>query len=243
MFTRNDPSTRNDLTTDTAVTDAKPRVRGGRLTMPRSRGAASGLLLIILGVYGAVIPFLGPAFDFAYSPGSDWTAGRGWLQVLPGVVAALGGALLLVSRNRATAMLGGWLAVAAGAWFVIGRLLAGPLGLGDVGSPSATTEGRRVALELAYFDGLGVLIVLLGALALGRITVRSVRDVEILQRPVAAPATAAPVATTGPVATGAATTGPVTTGPVNAAPVDAEPRRRGGWRNWGPNRNRPLVHR
>ena len=38
-------------------------------------------------------------------------------------------------------------------------------------------------LELAYFYGLGALIMFLGAAALGRISVRSVRDVEIRREP------------------------------------------------------------
>jgi len=62
--------------------------------MPRSRGAASGFLLIVLGIWGAAVPFVGPSFDFAFSPGRDWSTARGWLEVLPGAAAALGGALL-----------------------------------------------------------------------------------------------------------------------------------------------------
>ena len=177
--------------------------RGGRLRMRRSRGAASGLLLIVLGAWGAAVPFVGPTFDFSYSLGQDWTAGRGWLQVLPGAVAALGGLLLLVSGNRATAMLGGWLAVVAGAWFVVGRAVAGPLALGDVGTPVASTDTQRVWMELTTFYGLGALIVFFGALALGRLSIRSVRDVEYGRRPVppAADRTeviTAPEAQTGP---------------------------------------------
>ncbi len=155
--------------------------------MPRSRGAMSGLLLILLGAWGALIPFVGTYLDFAFTPEQawTWTDARGWLEVLPGVVAALGGLLLLVSGNRATAMLGGWLAVIAGAWFVVGRALAGPLGIGDAGTPVAATETKAVTIELAYFYGLGALIVFLGAMALGRISVRSVRDVEFVDRPMA----------------------------------------------------------
>ncbi|WP_123029142.1 hypothetical protein [Mycolicibacterium stellerae] len=158
--------------------------RGGRLQMPRSRGAASGFLLILLGIWGGLIPFVGPYFDFAFSPDREWawTAARGWLEVLPGVATAVGGFLLLSSRNRFTAMLGGWLTVLAGAWFVVGRALAGPLGLGDVGTPVAATETKRVALDLAYFYGLGALIIFLGALALGRLSIRSARDVRYAQR-------------------------------------------------------------
>lgn len=175
------------------MNDIDTRPRGGRLHMPRSRGAASGLLLILLGVWGAAVPFIGPRFDFAYSLGEEWTPGRGWLQVLPGAVAVVGGLLLLASRNRATAMLGGWLAVVAGAWFVVGRAFAGPLNLGDVGTPVAATDTKRVWLELTYFYGLGALIVFLGALALGRLSVRSVRDVEYGNRPIAT--TDQPIAT------------------------------------------------
>lgn len=172
------------------MTDTRVRPRGGRMRMPRSRGAMSGFLLILLGAWGALIPFVGPLLDFAYSPDRAWawTAGRGWLEVLPGAVTVLGGLLLLMSGNRATAMLGGWLAVAGGAWFIVGRALAGPLGLGDAGVPLAATEAKHVALELTYFYGLGALIVFLGAAALGRISVRSVRDVEWADHPVAADA-------------------------------------------------------
>jgi hypothetical protein len=156
--------------------------------MPRSRGAASGFLLIVLGGWGAAAPFLGPTLGFAYQPSQDWSAARGWLEVLPGVATVLGGSLLLVSRNRATAMLGGWISVVAGAWFVVGRAAAGPLALGDVGAPVAATDNRRLLLELSYFHGLGALIVFLGAVALGRLSIRSSRDVEYARRPEAAAA-------------------------------------------------------
>ncbi|WP_264014235.1 hypothetical protein [[Mycobacterium] manitobense] len=162
------------------------RARGGRMRIPRSRGAASGFLLILLGLWGALVPFIGPYFDFAFTPDQvwAWTTARGWLEVLPGVVTVVGGFLMLTSRNRATAMLGGWLTVAAGAWFVIGRALAGPLGLGNAGAPVATNDTKRVWLELTYFYGLGALIVFLGAIAIGRLSVRSARDIAYAQRPV-----------------------------------------------------------
>ena len=170
------------------MSDTRVRARGGRMRMPRSRGAASGFLLILLGAWGALIPFVGPYFDFSFTPDQEWywTTARGWLEVLPGAATALGGLFLLMSGNRVTAMFGGWLTVLAGAWFVVGRALAGPLGIGDVGGPVAATETKRVWLELTYFYGLGALIVFLGAIALGRLSVRSARDIAYAQRPVAA---------------------------------------------------------
>jgi len=178
------------------MSDTRVDARGGRLQMPRSRGAMSGFLLILLGAWGALIPFVGPYFDFAFTPDQEWfwTTARGWLEVLPGAATALGGLILLVSGNRATAMFGGWLTVLAGAWFVVGRALAGPLGIGDVGAPAAATETKRVWLELTYFYGLGALIVFFGAVALGRLSVRTARDIAYVQRPVAAAAQPQPVA-------------------------------------------------
>ena len=61
------------------MVDTPTRGRGGALHIPRSRGAASGLLVIVLGLWGALVPFIGPYFNFAFSPDQawTWTAGRG----------------------------------------------------------------------------------------------------------------------------------------------------------------------
>ena len=162
----------------------------GSLHMPRSRGAVSGLLLIILGVWGALIPFIGPYFHFAYTPDQvwAWSTARAWLEVFPGATTAVGGFLLLVSGNRATAMFGAWLAVIAGAWFVVGRTLASPMRLGDIGHPIAVTDAKRAVIEISYFSGLGALIVFLGGAVLARVTVRTLRDVEFASESERAPA-------------------------------------------------------
>jgi hypothetical protein len=164
--------------------DIDTPTRGGRLTIARSRGAASGIVLIVLGLWGALIPFVGPSFDFAYDPGqgSAWSAARGWLEVLPGVVTVIGGLLLVTSRNRAAAVLGAWLTIVAGAWFVVGRVVATTLTIGQIGAPVAPTDAKAAWLELSYFYGLGALIVFFGATALGRVSVRSVRDVAAVER-------------------------------------------------------------
>jgi hypothetical protein len=165
--------------------------RPGALRMPRSRGAVGGLLLVILGAWGALIPFVGPRINFAYTPDQDWawSTARGWLEVLPGAATALGGLLLILSANRIGAMLGGWLAVLAGAWFIIGGQVAPLLGIGSTGDPIAATERKRAVLEVSYFSGLGALIIFVGGMALARTAVRLARDVE----PVAEPDAAMPV--------------------------------------------------
>jgi hypothetical protein len=151
------------------------------LYMPRTRGAVTGLLLTLLGAWGALVPFFGPNINWAYmaDPAWTWTTAKGWLEVFPGVATAVGGLLLLVSGNRASAMFGGWLAVFAGAWFVVGRTFASTLGIGDVGQPVASTDLKRALLEVTYFTGLGALIVFLGGAAVARLAVRHARDVVV----------------------------------------------------------------
>jgi hypothetical protein len=147
-----------------------------------------GLLLILLGAWGALIPFFGPNIDWAYmaDPAWTWSATKGWLEVLPGAVTALGGLLLLASGNRGSAVFGGWLAVLGGAWFVVGRVFASTLGIGDVGQPVASTDLKRALLEVTYFTGLGALIVFLGGAALARVAVVHARDV-VATEPAPAP--------------------------------------------------------
>ncbi|MFI2474800.1 hypothetical protein [Nocardia xishanensis] len=174
------------------VDDNVPAGRGRPLRIPRSRGAIGGLAVLLLGVWGALIPFLGPSINFAFTPDEPWvwTAARGWLEVLPGVAAIIGGVLMLVSRNRLVASFGAWLAVAAGFWFVIGPVLAEPLGIGHVGDPVATSDWKRAVLQLTYFYGLGALILFFAAASLGRLSVRSARDIAFARREVDARAAA-----------------------------------------------------
>lgn len=48
--------------------DIRIRTRGVTMRMPRSRGAATGSLLVLLGLWGALIPFPGPYVNFAFTP-------------------------------------------------------------------------------------------------------------------------------------------------------------------------------
>lgn len=190
------------------------------LYMPRTRGALTGLLLILLGAWGALVPFFGPNIDWAYmaDPAWTWTATKGWLEVLPGAAAALGGLLVLMSGNRASAVFGGWLAVLGGAWFVVGRAFAATLGIGNLGLPAASTDLKRALLEVTYFTGLGALIVFLGGAAVGRLAVRHARDVVVTQ-PAAVAGEAVPA--------GEAAMYDETRGPARADRMAAEPEPRG----------------
>ena len=83
---------------------------------------ATGLLILVIGIWGGLVPFVAPYFRFALGPDKSWTwtTGRLWLSVLPGAVALLGGLLLLGAGPRPAGKLGALLALAAGIWFAIG---------------------------------------------------------------------------------------------------------------------------
>lgn len=152
------------------------------MRIPRSRGAVSGALLVLLGLFGALVPFAGPSLNFTIGPDVawHWTEGRFWLSVLPGAATVLAGLTLMRSANRVAAGLGAWLGVAAGAWFVVGSPVSALWNGGtSQAGPALGGTGRRVAEELAYFYALGALIVAVAAFALGRLAVRSVRDAEL----------------------------------------------------------------
>jgi hypothetical protein len=140
----------------------------------------------LLGAWGGLIAFVGPYFHYAYTPGTAWTytSGRLWLEILPGIATALGGLILMASRVRPVAIFGAWVAALGGAWFAVGRVLS-PVwnahGTVALGTPIGSTVTRALA-ELGYFTGLGVIIVFLAALSLGRLTVVGVRDARLSER-------------------------------------------------------------
>ena len=155
----------------------------GKLRIPRSRGALSGLLLILLGAWGALIPFIGPYFHYAYTPDKAWsyTTGRLWLEILPGIAAVVGGFIVLASARRPLALLGAFVAVLGGAWFVVGNLVSSlwNKGVPAAGVPVGTNIDRLAQEELGFFIGLGVLIVFFAALALGRFAVVGVKEAAL----------------------------------------------------------------
>jgi hypothetical protein len=143
------------------------------LQMRRSRGAFSGFLLVLLGLWGALIPFVGPYFHFAYTPDTAWiyNSPRLWLEILPGAAVFLGGFFLLVATGRHVALFGAMLAAAAGAWFVLGTVLSPLWSTGSMspGTPVGTTVLILVMEQIGFFSGLGVVVVLVAAAAAGRI--------------------------------------------------------------------------
>jgi hypothetical protein len=166
----------------------------GVAPVPRSRGGVSGVLLIVLGAWGGLVPFVGPYFHYAYTPDKAWsyTSGRLWLSIAPGAAALLGGLLVVLSAHRAVGVLGALLAALGGAWFVVGTgivkvvvkdssISAGSPLSGALGPLSSAT--RQFLELLGFFTATGVLIVFLAALAMGRFSVVGVRDAPLAEEP------------------------------------------------------------
>jgi hypothetical protein len=143
-----------------------------------NRGRVSGSILVLLGAWGAVIPFVGPYFSYAYTPDRAWAynSGRLWLSVLPGAAAIVGGLLIIVSER--SGMAGALLAALGGAWFVIGQpvtALVQTTGSISPGTPVVSSGAAfgastmRFLEGLGFFYGVGILIVFFAALALGQV--------------------------------------------------------------------------
>lgn len=165
--------------------------------VPRSRGAISGLLLVLLGIWGGLAPFWGPQFGYAYTPGAAWTFTwpRFYLEILPAAASIIGGLGLLLARHRVTGILFGWLAAAGGAWFIVGPSLSLLFSSGP-GTPVAHSVLGVSVTEVGLFYGLGAVVLFLAAFGLGRFSVGGAAQRRAVEP--TTPATSAPETTSSP---------------------------------------------
>jgi hypothetical protein len=145
----------------------------GMMRIRRTHGIFGGLLVALLGIWGGIIPFVGPYFNYAYTPDTAWTynTGRLWLEILPGAGALLGGLMMMWAQSRHTALFGSLLAIASGAWFALGNIFA-PLwtAANPAGVPVSTGTTMRILEQVGFFTGLGIVIVWFAAVVAGRVT-------------------------------------------------------------------------
>src|SRR5579884_1135437 len=142
----------------------------------------SGLIILIAGVWGGLIPFLGPAFHFTLGPDKTWTwtTGRLWLSVLPAIAAVLGGLILMGGGPRISGRIGALLALAGGAWFAIGPdvSMLWNHGVSQAGAPVGHHTVTKMLEFLTLHSGIGVLITALAAYSLpGLLMYRASRGV------------------------------------------------------------------
>ena len=157
----------------------------GMLRVPRSRGALNGVLLVLLGLWGGLIAFVGPYFHYAYTPdqGFTYTTGRLWLEILPAAGTVVGGLILGGTASRPVAIFGAWLAALSGAWFTLGALLSSLWHTGGSAGQPVGDNLHRVVEQIGFFTGLGIVIVFLAAVALGRFTVIGAREQTLADAP------------------------------------------------------------
>jgi hypothetical protein len=147
----------------------------GSWQIRRSHGMFGGLLLILLGAWGGIIPFVGPYFNYAFTPDKTWTwnTDRLYLEVLPGGLAVLAGLLLIMVAARHFALFAAVMGAVAGAWFALGQTVSQLWSTGHVqlgGVPAGTSYSTRVLEQIGFFTGLGVVMVLVAAATAGRLT-------------------------------------------------------------------------
>jgi hypothetical protein len=157
--------------------------------IPRTKGAFTGFLLVLLGLWGGLIPFVGPYFNYAMHSDQTWQwfSDRGWLQVLPAAVTIIGGLMLMRGATRASNSFGAMLALAGGLWFVVGPTVSMLWNHGSitVGPAIGAHNITRVLEWLGFFYGVGGLITLFSAYALGFMAALPIVDERIVGRTVA----------------------------------------------------------
>ena len=138
----------------------------------RTHGILGGFLVAVLGAWGAIIPFVGPYFHYAFTPDKAWSynTGRLYLEILPGVGAFVGGMIMMYTRKRHTALFGSLLAIASGAWFTAGNIFAPLWGTANpAGVPASLGQHMRILEQIGFFTGLGLVIVMFAAVVAGKV--------------------------------------------------------------------------
>jgi hypothetical protein len=155
--------------------------------IPLRRGSVCGLLLIVLGLWGGLAPLVGPYLHFGYTPDKTWnlSSGRLYYSVIPAAAVLLGGLLAVISRNRGVGIIAGIVATLGGIWFSLGQtfmhvvLKKSVSAGGPILHAGATATGLRATLEtLTLFGGLGLVVVLVAAVAMGRFSLIAATDID-----------------------------------------------------------------
>jgi len=137
----------------------------------------TGVIIMILGIWGALVPFVGPTFGYGMGGAAAWTWSESHvtLHLLPGL-AAIAGAVLLLRGRLAAKYLGAVLAVTGGIWFVIGPTLQPLWASSSMGGMSMGGSALSSALSgLGYHYGTGALIAVFAGYALGSLGASSSR--------------------------------------------------------------------
>lgn len=162
-----------------AVPSVSAPLSGARRAHAKGVSAAGlatiAVLVMLVGAWGGIVPFVGPIFSFSAdgSPSWYWDLAHALLWLAPGAIAVLVGFAMLSQASRVKAerarfglTVTGLVAVVSGAWFVVGPW-AWPVfkSGGVVFSPASPT--RELLYQVGWSLGPGMMLVLLGGCAIG----------------------------------------------------------------------------
>jgi hypothetical protein len=116
-----------------------------------------GLLILLLAAWAFLAPLVGGYFHFGFASNKTWqfTARQWELQLAPGIVAFLGG-FMLMTPARGWGRLGALLAFLGGAWLVVGWAFYPVWATGEI-HPFGRAFWRGLRW-LGHFEGPGGLI-------------------------------------------------------------------------------------
>jgi hypothetical protein len=135
---------------------------------------AVGLVALVASAWGGIVPFVGPTFGFSGDGlGSwHWNLSHAVLALIPGAIGCLF-AVSLMGRTAAGATgrrvgltFGGLMAIASGAWFVIGPL-AWPILVTGSHYFVASSPLGELEHQVGYALGPGLILAACGAFAIG----------------------------------------------------------------------------
>jgi hypothetical protein len=173
-------------------------VPGVRPAVPPGGLVVVGLMTILAGAWGGIVPFVGPIFGYSGDGTTSWywSFPHAMLWLVPGAVAVFCGLSMLGHVWRAArgfARIGsattGLVVAACGAWFVFGPL-SWPVLEHSAGVFVPASPLRELAYWAGYSLGPGVLLATLGGIAFGW-AVRSSRVVGSRRTTEPAPVAAA----------------------------------------------------
>ena len=174
--------------------------------MRRTRGLVSGLLLVLIGAWAGLAPFIAPYGGFGITPATPWhfDAGRLYFSVLPGAVVLIAGLIVATARLRPLAVGSALIAAIGGIWLGYGVILTRALFPFRVavtmlahGTAIGATPARMLLSAGALYYAPGTLIVFAAALAIGRVSVVAHKDHVRYAAAVAAMTAAGPVPPAG----------------------------------------------
>ncbi len=134
-----------------------------------------GLLTLLVAAWGGIVPFVGPVFGFSADGSGSWTwdLSHAVLGLVPGAVGVFAGFCMLSLTGRTARLAGrtglagiGILAMAAGAWFVIGPW-ALPVMVSTPVYFALASPLTGLAHVIGYSFGPGLILAACGGMAMG----------------------------------------------------------------------------